>query len=158
MTKILVSAVLCLSLLFPSFPAYTGQGHGHGHRGHHNGPLIALGIFAGTALIASYLSRPRYPAYPPAPVYYVPNYHYGYYYRPVYVRPPPVVYAPRPVQYVPPTVTYVQPPVVVPPSSCLMVREYQTEIEVGDKIIEGYGYACLQPDGSWRRGAPIPVR
>ncbi|MDX1426171.1 MAG: hypothetical protein R3322_23765, partial [Kiloniellales bacterium] len=41
---------------------------------------------------------------------------------------------------------------------CLVVREYTTEIEVGGRPVEGYGYACLQADGSWKRGAPAPAR
>lgn len=41
---------------------------------------------------------------------------------------------------------------------CLVVREYTSEIEVGGEPVEGYGYACLKPDGSWQRGAPVPVR
>ena len=104
----------------------------------------------------------RHPGYGP---FLFDSYRYGYYYPPpAYVAPPPMVYAPPPVQYVPPAVTYVRPPVGVPqvtaappPSSCLVVREYLTDIEVGGKTVEGYGYACLQPDGSWQRGAPQPV-
>ncbi len=38
-----------------------------------------------------------------------------------------------------------------------MVREYQTKITVDGKNVEAYGDACLQPDGSWRRGPPKPV-
>ena len=41
---------------------------------------------------------------------------------------------------------------------CLVVREYTAEIEVGGEAVEGYGYACLQADGSWKRGAPVPIR
>lgn len=38
------------------------------------------------------------------------------------------------------------------PSSCLQEREYQTKVIVGGKEVDAYGTACLQPDGSWRRG------
>ena len=31
-------------------------------------------------------------------------------------------------------------------------REYRSKIMVGGKQVEGYGTACLQPDGSWRYG------
>jgi hypothetical protein len=37
-------------------------------------------------------------------------------------------------------------------NSCLQEREYQTTVIVGGKEVEAYGTACLQPDGSWRRG------
>jgi hypothetical protein len=39
---------------------------------------------------------------------------------------------------------------------CLQEREYRTKIMVGGKEVEGYGTACLQPDGSWRYGAAQP--
>jgi surface antigen len=37
-------------------------------------------------------------------------------------------------------------------NTCLQEREYQTKIMVGGKQVDGYGTACLQPDGSWRYG------
>ncbi|MGD2074341.1 MAG: hypothetical protein PVI91_08090 [Gammaproteobacteria bacterium] len=37
-------------------------------------------------------------------------------------------------------------------STCLQEREYQTKVIVGGKQVDAYGTACLQPDGSWRRG------
>ena len=40
---------------------------------------------------------------------------------------------------------------------CRMIREYQTTITIGGKEVPAYGDACLQPDGSWRLGAPKPV-
>ena len=39
---------------------------------------------------------------------------------------------------------------------CLQEREYRTPIMVGGKEVEGYGTACLQPDGSWRYGTAQP--
>jgi hypothetical protein len=36
--------------------------------------------------------------------------------------------------------------------TCLQEREYQTKVIVGGKEVDAYGTACLQPDGSWRRG------
>lgn len=36
--------------------------------------------------------------------------------------------------------------------TCLQEREYQTTVTVGGRQVEAYGTACLQPDGSWRRG------
>ena len=44
------------------------------------------------------------------------------------------------------------------PETCLMTREYQTEITVGGEVVEGYGQACLQPDGSWYRGPAVAVQ
>lgn len=37
-------------------------------------------------------------------------------------------------------------------NTCLQEREYQTTVFVGGKEVDAYGTACLQPDGSWRRG------
>ncbi len=38
------------------------------------------------------------------------------------------------------------------PASCLMTREYQTRIVIDGEVVDAYGEACLQPDGSWMRG------
>jgi hypothetical protein len=57
--------------------------------------------------------------------------------------PPP----PTPNQYVS----------TAPVSPCLQEREYRTKIMVGGREVEGYGTACLQPDGSWRYGAAQPA-
>ena len=43
-----------------------------------------------------------------------------------------------------------------PANTCLQQREYNTKIMVGGKQVNGYGTACLQPDGSWRYGAAQP--
>jgi hypothetical protein len=127
---------------------------------------------------------PAYPvaypaAYPAAyPVTYVAP-------PPAVIAPPPVIVAPvvaAPVAADPVVAGPVLPapiptalPTNLPPAAavysadpmapgmegapgCLVVREYTTEIEVGGDAVEGYGYACLQADGSWKRGAPAPVR
>jgi len=39
---------------------------------------------------------------------------------------------------------------------CLQQREYSTKIMIGGKQVDGYGTACLQPDGSWRYGPAQP--
>ena len=39
-----------------------------------------------------------------------------------------------------------------PGNTCLQQREYRSKIMVGGKQVDGYGTACLQPDGSWRYG------
>ena len=40
------------------------------------------------------------------------------------------------------------------PRSCLMIREYQTQVVIDGRATEAYGDACLQADGSWRLGPP----
>ena len=62
-----------------------------------------------------------------------------------------------------PLATSAPPPPVTPRypttaqmNSCLQEREYRTKIMVGGREVEGYGTACLQPDGSWRYGAAQP--
>jgi hypothetical protein len=73
-------------------------------------------------------------SYYPAPYYYYPP-------------PPPVVYGP------PPGVVYTAPP---PPQMTLGrptspgCREYTAPANVGGQIVQTYGTACLQPDGTWR--------
>ena len=44
-----------------------------------------------------------------------------------------------------------------PAATCLMTREYQTQVVVGGRLVPGYGYACLQPDGSWYHGPAVPL-
>jgi hypothetical protein len=141
--------------------------------GHHHGHHSASG--------------PAYypPAYPPAyPMAYPAAYPVTY--PPVYVAPPPVIATPAPVAVAPvgppPVAAGPVPPAPIPTGlppaaasypadfvapvapgtqgtpGCLVVREYTTEIEVGGETVEGYGSACLQADGSWKRGAPAPAR
>ncbi len=83
---------------------------------------------------------------------------YGYNYPGYYVVRPsqPVYIAPAPPNGRPP----VAPPerkTAMQLGDCLMVREYQTKITVDGKNVDAYGDACLQTDGSWRRGPPKPV-
>ncbi len=93
---------------------------------------------------------------------------YGYkrFYRPYYVPPYWSGYAQPRGQYVPPQVSYVQPqvdyqwqpaptPAPLPPG-CRMTREYQTRVVVGGTYVDAYGDACLQADGSWKRG-PVKI-
>jgi hypothetical protein len=60
--------------------------------------------------------------------------------------PPAISAPPPPAQYA----------TTAPVNPCLQQREYTTKIMVGGKPVEGYGTACLQPDGSWRYGAAQP--
>ena len=57
------------------------------------------------------------------------------------------------VANVPPPPEYAN---TAPVNTCLQQREYNTKIMVGGKQVDGYGTACLQPDGSWRYGAAQP--
>jgi len=95
--------------------------------------------------------------------YYGPRHYYAYkdYYLPYYITPYWTGYAQPRGQYIQPQVTYVQPIVdyqrAVPPRfplppGCRMIREYQTRVAVGGKYVDAYGDACLQADGSWKRG------
>ncbi len=59
-------------------------------------------------------------------------------------------YYPQPVSTPPRTVTRYEPSYA--DNTCLQEREYRSKIMVGGKQVEGYGTACLQPDGSWRYG------
>ena len=59
-------------------------------------------------------------------------------------------YPPANTALPPPSVTTYPTPAAVNP--CLQQREYRTKIMVGGKQVDGYGTACLQPDGSWRYG------
>ena len=65
----------------------------------------------------------------------------GYYLQPNSAPPPP------------PPARYAN---TSPVNPCLQEREYRTKIMVGGKQVDGYGTACLQPDGSWRYGATQP--
>jgi hypothetical protein len=57
-----------------------------------------------------------------------------------------------PANTVPPPATVTRYETINPGNTCLQQREYQTKITVGGKQVQGYGTACLQPDGSWRYG------
>jgi hypothetical protein len=52
----------------------------------------------------------------------------------------------------PPPQTVTQYETVYPGNTCLQQREYRSKIMVGGRQVDGYGTACLQPDGSWRYG------
>jgi hypothetical protein len=131
---------------------YSGDRHGGGHYDgrhdghyHHDRSSVRLGITLGTWWGYPYYYRP-----------YRDPYVYYYYYNPYYY--PPSRYAPPP----PPSYRYYQYTPPPPPASgtsypCLQEREYQTTVTVGGRQVEAYGTACLQPDGSWRRGPAMLV-
>jgi hypothetical protein len=71
--------------------------------------------------------------------------------------PPPPAYPAQPSAYpVEPAVVEQKVADAGAPSTCVMTREYQTEILVGGELVPAYGQACLQPDGSWYRGPAVP--
>ena len=37
-------------------------------------------------------------------------------------------------------------------SQCLQQREYTMKVLINGKLVDAYGTACLQPDGSWKQG------
>lgn len=141
LSKHAARAVVLLTVgLFAGTAAYADGGYARGgfHRFHHDyyrgydrhdhgGDALAglvIGMLLGSALSQSY-SRP-YTAYAP----------------PAYAYPPPPV--PPPVRYAPAPAANA--------GTCLEVREYWTTVTIGGRRVQAYGPACLQPDGSWRRG------
>ncbi len=116
---------------------YDGRGGYHRYHGHHNGDAAAalgvglvFGVLLGSAIHDRYDSR---------------------YAEPVYYSPPPAYRpAPRVVYREAPVITVAQRPA----GACVQEREYQTRVTVNGRQVEAYGVACLQPDGTWRQGAP----
>jgi hypothetical protein len=110
--------------------------HGYGHHGYHG---------------RHYVSRHVYVA--PKMVYVAPKPVYREDYR--WRQPPPKYVTTRQGQGE--KIYYEEPTPQGPASTCLMTREYQTQVVVGGRAVPGYGYACLQPDGSWYRGPAVPI-
>jgi hypothetical protein len=149
----LAAAALIFTALAPDPAAAGGYGHGHGYGHRHFGH----GHYYG------HRHRPYYPRYRH---HHRPRASFGFHFyqfqavqpRPVIVheyRSEQVIYnqpAPAPAPAYRP-----QPAPSGPASTCLMTREYQTEVAVGGRMVPGYGQACLQPDGSWYRGPAVPV-
>lgn len=38
------------------------------------------------------------------------------------------------------------------PTQCLQQREYTMKVVINGQLVDAYGTACLQPDGSWKQG------
>ncbi len=119
--------------------------YAHRHRGyrHYYGPGLLFGF--------SFHGHRRY--FGRRPYYGYPGYH-DY---------PPMSYPPPAVRWNQPNRVYVAPPQAQQqqspgpaqrPEDCKMIREYQTQIMVGGKLVDAYGDACLKEDGSWERGPP----
>ena len=128
----LVLFVALVALMPLKASAYYHGGYGYHGGGYCCGPRIGIGLNFYEPIYA--------PAYPPV--------YGGYAYpAPYYAPPPTVVYAnPAPV-YAVPSQAYADPAPVASNQQC---REYRGPIVVGGKTRQGYGTACLQPDGSWR--------
>jgi len=133
-----------------SYYHYNSHHHYH-HDGHGNG--LAYGILGGIiglavgSAIADSQSSDTVVVRERTPVWHNPDSDYGYRnygYDSGWYQPPP-----QPVSQ--------QQPVAAQDGSCMQTREYQTRITVGGKDVDAYGTACLQPDGSWKFGAPTPV-
>ncbi len=123
---------------------YGGHYRGYKHHGHHRydsgdiGSALGLGLLFG-AVLGHAMSQPRYDYYDPPRPYRSHRHHR----RDYEYDQPRVVY-----REVAPTYR-----AAVPSNHCLQEREYQTTVVIGGKEVAAYGTACLQPDGSWRRGA-----
>ncbi len=173
---LLAAAALVFTLAAPDFAAAGGYGHGYkrghghgyyGHRSRHYGHRYRGYGYRGYGY-RGYGYRHRYRPYGYGYRHYgYGQRHYGYwpyagfgfyYARPV--APPSVVvreYRSETVVYDQPAYQSAPPAVAGAPSSCVMTREYQTEISVGGRLVPGYGQACLQPDGSRYRGPAVPA-
>ena len=175
---LLAAAVLIFTLAAPGFAAAGGYGHGykrgHGHSyyGHRFRPY-GYGYrnyghryrpYGYGYRHYGYGHRPygygyRHYGYGHRRYGYWPYAGFGFYYART-VAPPPVVvreYRSETVVFDQPTYQAAPPAASGAPSSCVMTREYQTEIAVGGRLVPGYGQACLQPDGSWYRGPAVPA-
>lgn len=109
---------------------YEPRRHYRSHR-HNDSDELFIGLLMGGLVGyaiggAQQADVQRYEAYPPS-------------------APPPVAY--------PPQVVYPAPQTGYDGNhTCLQEREYQTQVMIGGRQVDAYGTACLQPDGSWRRG------
>jgi len=111
---------------------YRDYRHGYkGHYKHHDdddGEKLLIGLLVGG--LVGYAIGNQPPSYDSGPSYYAP-----------------ATSQPRVEAYPAPQYSYGE-----PAGTCLQEREYQTKVIVGGKQVDAYGTACLQPDGSWRRG------
>jgi hypothetical protein len=109
---------------YPYYPCNNCGNHNHNNHNHNNNLWIGLlgGGILGYALGTYQHSNTAEPAY----------------YPPASTAPPPATMTRYETAY--------------PGNTCLQQREYRSKIMVGGKQVDGYGTACLQPDGSWRYG------
>lgn len=113
----------------------------------------ALGHSVGRSLERPFATHPRVYSYDA----YTPRFH-GY--TPTYVAPPGptphIVYVqPRIVEYRRSAApVYIQEGYVGPPGSDRLrgrqCREFKQKIKIDGQLVESYGNACRDPDGTWR--------
>ena len=115
---------------YPSYPCSTCGKNNHHNNNNNNNDKLWIGLLGGGIL-----------GYGLNAYQHSKTADQGYYPQANSASPPP-----PPTQYA----------TTAPVNPCLQEREYRTKIMVGGKQVEGYGTACLQPDGSWRYGAAQP--
>lgn len=165
-----VAACVCALALLVAVPSTSFGGSGHGYKRHHG-----YKHNYGHRRHYGYGYRHRGYRHHGYRHYYGPSYFYSYSYyghRPYYgysyafpdsYRQPRVIYVEPDIQYnqsnsvlaAPPADQYQPgPPPAQVSEGCRMIREYQTQITVGGRLVDAYGDACLKADGSWERGQP----
>lgn len=108
---------------------YYDRHHHHKHRHHkkHNGDgKLIAGLLVGALVGYAIFDSQRQPQQQPAQRYDEPR------------------YVPRVEQ------------LSGPVEQCLQTREYQARVTINGEEVDAYGTACLQPDGSWKKG-PLTV-
>jgi hypothetical protein len=111
---------------YPNYYPCNNCSNGNGHHDNHNNYKLWLGILGGG--IAGYTLGNILQDQSASPGYY-----------------------PQ-ANTVPPPATVTRYETTYSGNTCLQQREYRSKIMVGGKQVDGYGTACLQPDGSWRYG------
>ncbi len=153
-----VAACVCALALLIAVPNTSFGGSGHGYKRHH-------GYKQGYHQRRHYGYRYRRHGYRHRGYrnHYWPSFFFSYSYyghRPYYGYGYPNYYGRPQVIYVEPnTQVYQSNPVLAAPpaqvsESCRMIREYQTQVTIGGRLVDAYGDACLKADGSWERGQP----
>ncbi len=124
------------AVLLSSGAAHADPIRGHGHQYHHGGGYHHGYHHPHSNFVLNISSGPAF--YP----------------RPFYHHPRPFYYPPRVIHE---TIVYGSPTSYYPrdrfeeadDEDGRYCREFQKEIVVGGRIRNGYGRACMQPDGSW---------
>ncbi|HUA55940.1 MAG TPA: hypothetical protein VMB81_27390 [Candidatus Sulfotelmatobacter sp.] len=152
-----------VALAAPDAMAWGGGGHGGGHGGGGHGGFGGFhggfdhGFRGGFGFGCCYGGFG----------YYDPFYAYGYGYPPAYDYSAAPYYGYSPPTYVSPSTSpYASgetpplaydasnPPTNAPEASAGDCREYQSPVVIGGRREMAYGYACRQPDGTWRVTTP----
>jgi hypothetical protein len=149
-----VAACVCALALLVAVPSTSFGGSGHGYKrhqgykhGYHYRRHYGYGYRRHGYRHRGYRNH-YWPSYFFSYSYYGHRPYYGYGY-PNYYRRPQVIYVEPTTQ-----VYQTSPPPAQVLEGCRMIREYQTQITVGGRLVDAYGDACLKADGSWERGQP----